>query len=96
MSRTSLSATCLAVAIAALAGCEKPAPPAPAAPPATPAAPAPPPPAPVTTQAATPPSAVQLEAVPAREDFEEEAETQITPANLEKQLEALEKELAAE
>jgi hypothetical protein len=39
---------------------------------------------------------VKLEAVPAREEFEEEAETQITAANLEKQLEALEKEIAAE
>ena len=32
----------------------------------------------------------------AREDFEEEAEAEITPVNLEKQLEALEKEVAAE
>jgi hypothetical protein len=95
MSRTSLSTTCIAIAVAALMGCEKAAPPAPATPPVTATPPAPPP-APVTTQTASPPSAAQLEAVPAREDFEEEAETQITPANLEKQLEALEKELAAD
>lgn len=95
MNRVSLCAACLAIAASgALAGCEKSTPPAPAPAP-TPAAPTPPAPAPVTTQAATP-SPVPLEAVPAREDFEEEAQAQITPANLERQLEALEKELAAE
>jgi len=37
-----------------------------------------------------------LETLPAREDFEQEASAAITPANLEKQLAALEKEMAAD
>ena len=64
--------------------------PAPSA--STPAAPTPPP---AQTPTATAPP-VQPEALPAREDFEEEVEAQITPSNLEKQLDALEKELASE
>jgi hypothetical protein len=86
--RGSLAAFCLA----AIMGCEKPE--APAVAPvetveAAPSAPAPVPP--VTT-------AVQVdpETLPAEEDFEEEAEVAITPANLEKQLELMEKELVAQ
>jgi hypothetical protein len=37
-----------------------------------------------------------METVPAEEDFEDEAEAAITPANLEKQLDAMEKEILAE
>jgi hypothetical protein len=39
---------------------------------------------------------VKLESIPAREDFEEEAEAQITRATLERELQALEKELSAD
>lgn len=96
MSSNKLRATCFAIAcLGALPGCEKATPPTPAAPAPAPAAVAPAQPAPAATPVATAP-AVKLEAVPAREDFEEEAETQITPSNLEKQLESLEKELASE
>jgi hypothetical protein len=82
--RGSFAALCLT----AIMGCEKPE--APATPPVeTPeAASEPVPAAPVTT-------AVQVDpgTLPAEEDFEEEAEATITPANLEKQLELMEKEL---
>lgn len=97
MSRKMLRRACFVIAVfGALAACEKSAPPVPS----SPAAPAPAAPAPASATATTTPvataPAVKLEAVAAREDFEEEAATQITPANLEKQLEALEQELAAE
>jgi len=69
-------------------GCEKPE--APAAPPVetteAPSTPAPAPPVATAVQ-------VDPETLPAEEDFEEEAEAAITPANLEKQLEVMEKEL---
>jgi hypothetical protein len=52
------------------------------------------------TPEATPPitAAIQvdMETVPAEEDFEDEAEASITPANLEKQLDVMEKEIQAE
>ena len=88
---------CVTCLLAAALGCQTSEPasqaaPAPAAPAA--AAPAVPAPKPAETPVATAP--VKLESVPAREDFEEEAETQITPANLEKQLQALEKEISAD
>ena len=50
--------------------------------------------APATPIAAT--IQVDMETVPAEEDFEDEAEAAITPANLEKQLDAMEKEILAE
>jgi len=80
--------------LAAALACETPAPPSP--PPAEAAAAAKPevPPVPSTPVATAP--RVDLETLPAREDFEEQAEAEITPANLEKQLEALEKEVSAE
>lgn len=63
-------------------------------------APAPPAPAPAEAKPAETPVAtappVKLESVPAREDFEEEAEREITPANLEKALQALEKEVSSD
>lgn len=78
----------VAFCLAALVACEKPE--APAAPPIdTPEAVREPvPAAPVTT-------AVQVDpgTLPAEEDFEEEAEATITSANLEKQLELMEKDL---
>lgn len=82
--RGSFAAFCLA----AIMGCEKPE--EPVTPPAdTPEAP--------STPVAVPPvtTAVQVDpaTLPAEEDFEEEAEAAITPANLEKQLEVMEKEL---
>jgi len=80
---------------AALAlACQSQTPPAPSTEPVKPAATPPP----VTTAAAPAPKLpeINLEAVPAEEDFEEEAEQAITSRNLEKQLEQLEKELAAE
>jgi|KBSSwiStaDraftv2_1062776.scaffolds.fasta_scaffold3272936_2 hypothetical protein len=99
MTRTRLQTTCLALAcFAAALACQKPEPPAPAkasessvttnsAAPAAPIAPI----APVVTA-----PSVDLETLPAREDFEQEASAAITPANLEKQLAALEKEMAAD
>ena len=59
------------------------------------AAPSAPAPSAAPTTVATAPT-VEVAAVPAREDFEEEAESAITPANLEQQLEALEREVSAE
>ena len=66
----------------------------------------PPTPAPADPTAAKAPEApptpiaaaiqVDMETVPAEEDFEDEAEAAITPANLEKQLDAMEKEIEAE
>jgi hypothetical protein len=40
--------------------------------------------------------AVDLESLPVEEDFEEEAEKEITPANLTKKIEELEKEMSSE
>ncbi|MEO8181034.1 MAG: hypothetical protein ABI895_19535 [Deltaproteobacteria bacterium] len=96
-----LRATCFAlVCLGAVLACETSAPPAATSPAATTPPGAAAPTAPVVPAAAEAPVAlappVKLEVVPAREDFEEEAETQISPANLEKQLEALEKEIASE
>jgi hypothetical protein len=85
-----LTLACFGVALA----CEKPQAPSPTpaaeAPAAKPAAPS----AASPTVATAP--VVEVAAVPAREDFEEEAERAVTPANLEQQLEALEKEVSAE
>jgi len=39
---------------------------------------------------------IDLETLPTEEDFEEEAEKEITPVNLEKKLDDLEKEISAE
>lgn len=73
-----------------LAACEKKEPPAPAEPP-----PEPPPAATVEPPPAA--SAETAEAdVPTEEDFEEEADKQVTAANLDAQLDALEKEINAE
>ena len=81
--RGSFAAFCLVASM----GCEKPE--APTTPPAdTPEAPSAPVAAPVTTAVQ-----VNAETLPAEEDFEEEAEATITPANLEKQLELMEKDL---
>ncbi len=43
----------------------------------------------------TPPKPVSLASIPTPEDFEEEAEQQITPQNLEGELDKLEQELKA-
>lgn len=96
--RMRLQTTCLALAcFAAALACEKPATPTPA-PPSEPAAPtqptAPTATAPLPTEA--PALSVDLETVPAREDFEQEASAAITPVNLEKQLQALEKEMTGD
>jgi len=39
---------------------------------------------------------IDMDSLPTEEDFEEEAEKEITPANLEKKLDDLEKEISAE
>jgi hypothetical protein len=95
VSSTKLRAVCLALACCAAAlGCEKPQ--APSPPPAA----EPPAPKPAAESAASPTVAiapvVEVAAVPVREDFEEEAERAITPANVEQQLDALEREVSAE
>lgn len=51
-------------------------------------------PAPAATPAAAEPT-VDLESVPVEEDFEEEAEKELTVANLPKRLDELEKEIDA-
>jgi len=88
-----LQTACLALAcFGAALGCEKAEPPSPAAESSAAAKSA----APVAIAPAAAPARVDLETVPAREDFEEEAATAITPANLEKQLQALEQEMSGE
>lgn len=89
---------CASCLLVAALGCQTSDPASQAAPPeaapaaaAPAAAPAKPAETPVTT---APP--VKLESVPAREDFEEEAEREITPASLEKELQALEKEISSD
>jgi hypothetical protein len=64
-----------------------------------PSTPAPAEPVPANVEAPTAITAaiqVDMETVPAEEDFEDEAEAAITPANLEKQLDAMEKEILAD
>jgi hypothetical protein len=71
-----------------VAACEKQEPPAPPEP-----APEPPPAA--TTAAPAPAPSAESD-LPTEEDFEEEAAKQVTAANLDAQLDALEKEINAE
>ena len=81
------------IAVAALAltfACKKEEPP----PASEPAAIEEPAPAPVAAASAEP--EVEFETLPTAEDFEEQAERQITAANLEQELDALEKEILAE
>jgi hypothetical protein len=83
------------LAFVALLGCEKkPDAPVPAS--DTPAvqAPTPAPATPDKAMAAT--ATVDLEKVAVEEQFEKEVEAEVTPANFEQQLDALEKELKAE
>lgn len=97
MKRTSVlvvGALCLA-----LAGCEekKEVAPTPAATGAAPGKPAPGGPATATTPATTPtPPTVSDQDIPVEADFEEEAEKEIVPGNLDAELTKIEKELAAE
>ena len=51
-------------------------------------------PTPAAAVAAAP--QIDLETLPTEEEFEEEAEKEITPANLEKKLDDIEKEISAE
>jgi hypothetical protein len=100
MSSIRLPAMCLfVVCFGAGLACEKSEPPSPTPPSPKPAAEEAPvkatAPSAASPTVTTAPS-VDLSAVPAREDFEEEAEKAITPANLEKQLEGLEHEVAAD
>jgi hypothetical protein len=75
------------------AACKKEEPPAPApAPEASPAPPA----AEAPQATAAPAAAVDVENLPVEEDFEAEAEQQVTAANLNQKLDELEKEIAAE
>jgi hypothetical protein len=81
-----LSALCLAAAL----GCDKKeAPPVPAEQPAAPASPAP-----ASTPAAVAEPVVDVDSLPVEEQYEAEAETEITAANLTAKLDELEKELA--
>ena len=92
MKRVALSC-CSLLAVVALLGCEKkPDAPAPAS--DTPVAAAPAPAEPDKPIAAT--VTVDLEKVAVEEQFEKEVEAEVTPANFEKQLEALEKEVKAQ
>ena len=53
-------------------------------------------PDPTPAAAVAPTSQIDLETLPTEEEFEEEAEKEITPVNLEKKLDELEKEISAE
>jgi|GEM_PF-6634541 len=81
---------CSALSLAMLIGCEKKEEPLPTTPLSTAAPEA----APIPAAVATP--TVDLEKVSVEEQFEKEVEAEVTPANFEKQLDALEKELQAE
>jgi hypothetical protein len=59
-------------------------------------APAPEPPPAATTAAPAPAPSAAVDDVPTEEDFEEEAAKEVTAANLDAQLDALEKEINAE
>jgi hypothetical protein len=94
MKRIALS-SCSVLAFVALLGCEKkPDAPVPAS--DTPAVqtPTPAPAAPDKAMAAT--ATVDLEKIAVEEQFEKEVEAEVTPANFEQQLDALEKEVKAE
>jgi hypothetical protein len=78
----------IALSLALVSACESSSPPAPA-----PESKSPPPPLPA---AAAPPAVADRDAVPTEEDFEDEATSQITSANLEAKLDQLEKEVGAE
>lgn len=73
----------------ALVGCEEKKEPAPAAAPAKPAAEV----KPVAQKA---PEPVALDSIPTEEDFEEEAQKEVTAENLDQQLDSLEKEIQGE
>lgn len=84
---------CFALALLSLAACKQEAPPSEAEKPsasAAPAAPAAPPPV-----AAAAPPAVDVDSLPVEEEFEAEAEKELTSANLNAKLDALEKEISA-
>ena len=84
---TALSALCIVAAL----GCDKKeAPPAPAEPPVASATPAP-----AATPAAAAEPVVDVDSLPVEEQYEAEAETEITAANLTTKLDELEKELSA-
>ena len=83
------------IALVMLLGCEKkeetPAPTANEAPAAqTPT------PAPAVPEKAMAATSIDLDKVPVEEQFEKEVEAEVTPANFEQQLDALEKEVRAE
>jgi hypothetical protein len=93
MKRVAVSC-CSLLALVALLGCEKkPDVPAASDAPAAQAA-APTPAAPEKAMAAT--ATVDLEKIAVEEQFEKEVEAEVTPANFEQQLEALEKEIKAQ
>lgn len=81
---------CSALSLALLIGCDKKEDPLPTAPldTAVPAA------VPIPAAVAAP--TVDLEKVPVEEQFEKDVEAEVTPANFEKQLDDLEKELQAQ
>jgi len=53
-------------------------------------------PDPTPAAAVAPAPQIDLETLPTEEEFEEEAEKEITPVNLEKKLDEIEKEISAE
>ncbi len=88
----SLALPCSLFALVALLGCEKK-PDAPSDAPAAQAA-TPAPATPEKAMAAT--ATLDLQKVAVEEQFEKDVETEVTPANFEQQLDALEKEIQAE
>lgn len=89
--KTSVSLVCALMVGFGLAACDKKEAPAPEAT-AAPSAVAPP------TPAAPPPPAAKLDvdSIPVEEQYESDVEKEVTPANFEQKLDALDKELAAE
>jgi len=88
--KSSVSIACAILLIAAFVACDKKEAPAPEATSAQTASAAPvPPPAP-------PPVTVAVDSIPAEEQYESEVEKEVTPANFEQKLDALDKELSAE
>ena len=84
-----------ALGLLSLSACDKKEAPAPAATEAASAAPAPVAAAPAPAPAATPEPMVDVGTLPVEEQYEADAEKEITPSNLSAALDALEKEIGA-
>jgi len=89
--KSSVSIACAVLLIAPFVACDKKEAPAPEASAAQTASAAP-----VPAPAPPPPVTVAVDSIPAEEQYESEVEKEVTPANFEQKLDALDKELSAE